>query len=110
MPTYTYKCRECENMFEIKQRFADDPLKDCPSCEEGTVRRVINSVGIVFKGDGFYVTDNRGKSSTAPSTAGETKSASKETASSESGSSDKKSSTKSESKEKKPKKKAKANA
>ena len=75
MLTYTYKCRECENMFEAKQKFADDPLTDCPSCDEGTVRRVINSVGIVFKGDGFYVTDNRSKSSTAPSTAGETKSA-----------------------------------
>ena len=38
---------------------ADDPLTDCVHCEEGHVRRVVNSVGIVFKGSGFYVTDNR---------------------------------------------------
>ena len=40
------------------------PLKDCPECE-GHVQRVIQPVGIVFKGSGFYVTDNRSKSSTA---------------------------------------------
>ena len=105
MPTYTYKCRECENMMEAKQKFADDPLTDCPSCGEPKLRRVINSVGIVFKGDGFYVTDNRSKSSTAPSTAGETKSADSST---KSDSGDKKSSTKSESKPAKKAEKAKA--
>ena len=43
---------------------ADDPLVDCPECD-GHLRRVIQPVGIVFKGSGFYVTDNRSKSSTA---------------------------------------------
>jgi putative FmdB family regulatory protein len=62
MPIYIYKCRECGHQFEIRQRFSDDPLSECPACE-GNVRRVINSVGVVFKGSGFYVTDNRnGKS------------------------------------------------
>ena len=37
----------------------DDPLTDCPACH-GSVRRVVNSVGVVFKGKGFYITDNRG--------------------------------------------------
>jgi putative FmdB family regulatory protein len=62
-----YKCRECDHRFEIRQRFSDDPLNECPVCK-GKVRRVINSVGVVFKGSGFYVTDNRnGKSNGAVS-------------------------------------------
>lgn len=58
MPIYTYKCKNCEHEFEARQRMSDDPLKDCPVCE-GVVRRVVRSVGVVFKGSGFYVTDNR---------------------------------------------------
>lgn len=59
MPTYVYKCAQCGHMFEARQRMSEDPLTDCPSCEANALRRVINSVGIVFKGSGFYVTDNR---------------------------------------------------
>jgi len=72
MPTYTYRCNNCEYQFDIKQRMADDPLTDCPECEtENSLRKVLNSVGIVFKGSGFYVTDSRGKNGTAiPSTNG----------------------------------------
>lgn len=58
MPTYSYKCTICDNRFEARQRFSDDPLTQCPKCQ-GLVRRVISSVGVVFKGSGFYVTDNR---------------------------------------------------
>lgn len=67
MPLYTYKCNDCNHEFEARQRMSDTPLTDCPVCE-GEVRRVVNSVGVVFKGSGFYVTDNRGgkgKNSTA---------------------------------------------
>ena len=60
MPTYVYKCNDCDYQFEVRQRMSDDPLTDCPECVEGDVRRVINSVGVVFKGSGFYVTDTRG--------------------------------------------------
>lgn len=68
MPVYTYKCNDCEHVFEARQRMTDDPLTECPNCAEGQVRRVINSVGIVFKGSGFYVTDSRnGKSATVSS-------------------------------------------
>jgi len=66
MPTYTYRCTNCEHQFETRQRMTDDPLTECPQCE-GKIRRVVNSVGVVFKGKGFYVTDNRGKKSQAPS-------------------------------------------
>lgn len=61
MPTYAYKCEECGISFERLQRFSDEPLKSCPECS-GAVHRVICPVGIVFKGSGFYVTDNRNKS------------------------------------------------
>ncbi|NCF64382.1 MAG: hypothetical protein GWP61_00310 [Chloroflexi bacterium] len=58
MPTYQYRCKECGHEFEKRQRMSDDPIKECPVCG-GSVRRVVGSVGIVFKGSGFYVTDNR---------------------------------------------------
>jgi putative FmdB family regulatory protein len=58
MPLYTYRCNDCNHMFETRQRMSDDPLTNCPTCP-GEVRRVINSVGVVFKGNGFYVTDSR---------------------------------------------------
>ena len=61
MPTYEYKCEECGIRFEKFQHFSEDPVRICPECE-GAVRRVIQPVGIVFKGKGFYVTDNRGDS------------------------------------------------
>ena len=62
MPTYTYKCKAEEpHIFDIKQKFADDALTTCIHCDQ-PVRKVVNSVGIVFKGSGYYVTDNRSKS------------------------------------------------
>lgn len=70
MPTYEYKCEECGIVFERFQHFSEEPLKTCPECE-GTVRRIIHPVGVIFKGKGFYVTDNRGsKSAVAPPSAG----------------------------------------
>jgi putative FmdB family regulatory protein len=59
MPTYTYRCADCGHQFDQFQKFSDDPLTDCPSCA-GKVRRVIQPVGLVFKGSGWYVTDSRG--------------------------------------------------
>jgi putative FmdB family regulatory protein len=61
MPTYTYRCNECDHEFQARQRMTDDPLTECPVCK-GRVRRVVSSVGVVFKGSGFYVTDNRSSS------------------------------------------------
>jgi putative FmdB family regulatory protein len=65
MPTYTYRCTNCDHEFEARQRMTEAPLTACPVCE-GKIRRVVNSVGVVFKGKGFYVTDNRGKTAQAP--------------------------------------------
>lgn len=58
MPVYEYECADCKNRFEVRQRFVEEPVSVCPSCG-GKVRRVYHPVGIVFKGSGFYVTDNR---------------------------------------------------
>ncbi len=58
MPTYTYRCNDCSTEFERRQRFSEAPLEQCPVCG-GVPRRVVSAVGVVFKGSGFYVTDNR---------------------------------------------------
>jgi putative FmdB family regulatory protein len=58
MPVYQYHCRDCGVRFERTQSFKDAPLTLCPECE-GEVYRVIGATGIIFKGSGFYATDNR---------------------------------------------------
>lgn len=70
MPTYQYACTECDHAFEQFQSFSEDSLTVCPRCE-GRLRKVFNAVGVVFKGSGFYRTDNRsdsGSTSTASTT------------------------------------------
>jgi putative FmdB family regulatory protein len=62
MPTYEYACRACGEHLEAVQSFTDDPLETCPACG-GELRKVFRSVGIVFKGSGFYKTDSRSTSS-----------------------------------------------
>ena len=64
MPLYEYQCDDCGVRFERRQHMNDEPVKVCPECG-GKVHRLIQPVGIIFKGSGFYVTDNRAKSSTS---------------------------------------------
>lgn len=64
MPTYQYACNDCGEQLEVVQKFTDDALTVCPSCQ-GKLRKVFSAVGIVFKGSGFYRTDNRSSSSTS---------------------------------------------
>ncbi|WP_153506451.1 FmdB family zinc ribbon protein [Cumulibacter manganitolerans] len=67
MPTYQYACKTCGHHFEIVQSFSDSSLTECPECH-GELRKVFNSVGVVFKGSGFYRNDSRsGSSSSIPS-------------------------------------------
>ncbi len=82
MPTYSYACTACDHKFDAVQAFTDDALTTCPECS-GRLRKLFNSVGVVFKGSGFYRTDSRDSS--------------KSTAKSESSSSSEKSSTSSDS-------------
>ena len=62
MPIYTYRCENCGVQFERRQKFTDDPLTRCPDCQKESLRKVYLPVGIVFKGSGFYATDNRSPS------------------------------------------------
>ncbi len=59
MPTYAYACTACGHRFEVQQSFTDSALTECPECA-GRLRKLFNTVGIVFKGSGFYRTDSRG--------------------------------------------------
>ncbi len=76
MPTYAYTCTACGHAFDIHQAFTDDALTVCPECG-GRLRKVFSSVGVTFKGSGFYRTDSRssksssmgaGSASTTPAT------------------------------------------
>ena len=84
MPTYDYRCKSCGHELEVVQSFTDDALTTCEQCG-GDLRKVFGSVGISFKGSGFYKNDSRSSSGKGSSS------------SSESSSSDSKSDTKSES-------------
>lgn len=61
MPTYEYRCAECGSDLEVVQSIHEDSLTECPTCG-GKLRKLFGNVGIVFKGSGFYRTDNRSKS------------------------------------------------
>lgn len=62
MPLYAYQCRNCGHGFEARQSFNDAPIADCPNCHTvGSVFRVIQPTGVVFKGSGWYITDSKGK-------------------------------------------------
>lgn len=68
MPKYAYACKDCSHAFDIQQSFTDDSLTVCPECR-GTLRKKFNSVGVVFKGSGFYRTDSRAASNSVPAAA-----------------------------------------
>lgn len=81
MPTYQYACTQCGEQLEAVQSFSDPALTECPNCA-GKLRKVFNSVGIVFKGSGFYRNDSRSGNVSAEksaSTPGESKSDSSST-------------------------------
>jgi putative FmdB family regulatory protein len=65
MPLYEYQCQSCGVRFERRQHMSDDPVSTCPECG-GEVHRLIQPVGVIFRGSGFYVTDHsRARSCTA---------------------------------------------
>lgn len=68
MPTYQYACKECDHRFEAVQSFSDASLTECPQCS-GSLRKVFGSVGVVFKGSGFYRTDSRDSKSASTTAA-----------------------------------------
>jgi putative FmdB family regulatory protein len=88
VPTYSYKCADCGEAFDIQQAFTDDALTVCPNCG-GRLRKVFGSVGVTFKGSGFYRTDSRAKPAGESSGSGSKGSGSKDSGSKDSGSKDK---------------------
>jgi len=76
MPTYVYECKTCQKRSEIEQRITEDAFKqlpcDCVPGEPQPVRRLIQPVGIAFKGGGFHINDYASTSSGSPSAASTT--------------------------------------
>jgi putative FmdB family regulatory protein len=99
MPIYAYRCESCGVHFERQQSFSDAPLKRCPECNKNTLVKVIGPVGVVFKGSGFYSTDNRSTSGLATPAKKEESSSSEKSESKSSTESASKDTVKSEKKE-----------
>ena len=57
MPIYEYRCESCGHEVDVLQKIADDPLKDCPACEDSSLRRLVSAPSFRLKGDGWYETD-----------------------------------------------------
>jgi len=70
VPIYEYECGLCHFHFERKQGFDEEPVAMCPKCQ-GKARRVLHSVPVIFKGSGFYTTDNRKDDATESAKGGE---------------------------------------
>lgn len=62
MPTYEYRCTKCGHEFDLFQRMSDDPVADCPECGAPAERLISRGAGLLFKGEGFYITENRSES------------------------------------------------
>jgi putative FmdB family regulatory protein len=90
MPLYEYKCDKCGEKFEVRQKFADEPLKVHENCG-GAVERLISTSAFNFKGSGWYVTDYAGKSGNGSA---KSESAGKDSASDTAGKSESKSEAK----------------
>jgi putative FmdB family regulatory protein len=101
VPTYSYACTECDNRFDAVQAFSDDALTTCEKCS-GRLRKLFGSVGVVFKGSGFYRNDSREstKSSSNGSAKSSSSSSSEGSSSSDTSSSSEKSGSSSASSEK----------
>lgn len=66
MPVYEYECKQCGSRFDKMQPITAEPLSECVNCGQGPIRRVFQPVGVIFKGSGWYITDNRNSSKSAP--------------------------------------------
>jgi putative FmdB family regulatory protein len=69
MPTYEYECTRCGYQFEAFQKISDPAIEKCPECGKKVRRLISSGLGIIFKGSGFYSTDNKKSSYAADSAA-----------------------------------------
>ena len=56
MPIYEYKCDLCNGLWEEIQKFSDEPLTVCKSCEkEGGVHKLLpGKMNFILHGEGWY--------------------------------------------------------
>jgi putative FmdB family regulatory protein len=76
VPTYSYRCADCDHAFDIHQAFTDDNLTICPNCG-GKLRKIFSPVGVSFSGSGFYRTDSRAEAKSGSKSEGSKSEASK---------------------------------
>ena len=57
MPIYEYKCLKCKHQFEVIQKFSDNPVENCPECNENSVQKLVSAPSFRLKGGGWYETD-----------------------------------------------------
>ena len=57
MPIYEYRCDQCDHELERIQKMSDEPLRDCPACDQPELRRLVSAAGFRLKGGGWYETD-----------------------------------------------------
>jgi putative FmdB family regulatory protein len=83
MPLYEYQCDQCGDLFEVVQKFSDEPLKVHEKCG-GAVRRILSAPALQFKGSGWYITDYAKGGSTKNNESGNGKGSTDSSASKES--------------------------
>jgi putative FmdB family regulatory protein len=74
MPLYEYRCENCGELFEVMQKFSDEPLKTHEKCG-GAVQRLLSAPALQFKGSGWYITDYARGSNAPAASNGESKKA-----------------------------------
>tara|TARA_B000000609_G_C24014719_1_gene262137 strand:- start:372 stop:617 length:246 start_codon:yes stop_codon:yes gene_type:complete len=57
MPSYNYQCKKCDVVFSIFQKMSDEPISNCKVCNSLLKRIISGGSGMIFKGNGFYITD-----------------------------------------------------
>jgi len=65
VPIYEYQCQHCEHKMEAIQKISDKPLKDCPECEQDTLRKLVSAAAFKLTGTGWYETDFKHNNSKA---------------------------------------------
>jgi putative FmdB family regulatory protein len=80
MPTYEYECTKCGHTFEAFQSMSDKPISRCPKCKSSVKRLIHGGLGVIFKGSGFYSTDNKRGSVLSGGNGGSNKESGKDTA------------------------------
>ena len=66
MPTYDYECTRCGHTFSAEQSMSEKPLKKCPKCGGKIEKLLPQTINLIFKGSGFYVTDYKNKDQKRP--------------------------------------------